>query len=75
MRAMAIETFAGLRSRMGHLRGFNRLSLLSVAGHAKRLGVSLRQYNLAVFRGGVADLALLLGEWRMRELRHQLGRR
>ena len=73
--AMAIETFASLRSQMRRFRGLDPLDLLSMARHAKRLRVSLCQDDLAILRGRVADFALSLGERWMRELRHQLRSR
>ena len=55
-----------------HFCGFDLLGLFVMAHHAKRLCVSLRQDDFSVFRRGVANFALLIGEGRMRKFGHQL---
>ena len=52
----------------------DQLGFVVVAGHAQRLGVGLRQHHFSVLGRRMADFALLVGEWRMGEFRHQLGR-
>ena len=71
VRIVAGDAFS-LRAGMLHLRLLDLLSLLGVASHAERLGIGLRQHDLAVLRRLVADVAGAAGERRMRELLHQL---
>jgi hypothetical protein len=59
---------------MRHLRLLNLFRLIAVAGHTKRFHVGLRQNDFAVLGRGMAQVARLVGEWRMQELPHQLGR-
>ena len=73
MGIVAVGAIAG-RSRMLYFRGLNFLCLLVVAGDAERFDVFLRENNFAVLRRRVAHVAALVGERRMHELCHQLGR-
>jgi hypothetical protein len=59
------------RTRVLNLGLFDLLGLLGVTGNAKRLGIGLRQYDLAVFGRRVAGVALPAGKGCVRELRHQ----
>src|SRR5579864_7969450 len=77
--------FAGVRivaigaipssARMLYLGSLDQLRFVVVTGDTKRLHVRLRQDHLPVLRRFVANFAGLLSEWRVDELRHQLGRR
>src|SRR5579864_3308911 len=79
------RAFAGVRivaigaipssARMLYLGSLNQLRFIVVTGDTKRLHVRLRQDHLPVLRRFVANFAGLLSEWRVDELRHQLGRR
>ena len=73
VRAVAIGAVAR-GAGMRHFGGLNQLGLVVVAGDAERLGVGLRQDDLAVFGGRVAGVAALRFEGRMLKLRHQLRR-
>ena len=77
--------FAGVRivairaipssARMLYLGSLDQLRFIVVTRDTKRLHVTLRQDHLPVLRRFVANFAGLLSEWRVDELRHQLGRR
>ena len=72
MRVMAAQAVACLCTGMRNFGGVDSLRLLVVSGHAQRLAVSLREYDLAIFRRRVAHLAAFVGEGGMLEFRHQL---
>ena len=59
------------------VRNFGRLDQLGfivMARYAQCLGVFLGKHHFSVLCRRMADFALLIGEWRMSEFRHQLGR-
>lgn len=72
MRAVTVGAFAG-SAGMLNFCGFNLLGFVIVASDTEGFRVALGEDNFAVFRGSVADVALLIGEGRMGKLRHQLG--
>src|ERR1019366_2651397 len=61
-----------LGSGMRHLRLIDLLHLIAVTSGAERSRVGVGQNNFAVLRGRVADLAGLVGKWRMRKFLQQL---
>jgi len=74
VRAVTISAIAR-RTGMLHLRGFDQLGFIVVAGYAQSLGIRLRQDHFSVLRGRMANLALFVGKGWMGEFRHQLGSR
>src|SRR5579872_4574973 len=73
MRTVAVGAIAG-GSGMLDFGGFDELGFVVVAGDTEGFDVLLREDDFAVLSRGVADVTLLVGEGRMRELGHQLGR-
>lgn len=61
------------RAGMLNFRRLNVLRLVVVAGDAKRLCIFLYEDYFPVLRRRVAGFAIVPLEWRMLELRHQLG--
>jgi hypothetical protein len=57
---------------MLHFGLFDLLRLIAVTGYAERPRVCVRQNHFAVFGGGVADFAALVGKRRVREFLQQL---
>lgn len=74
MGSVAIRAIAR-GARMLDFGRVDEFSLVVVAGHAKRLDIGLREHNLAVFGGSVANLTLLVSKRRVCEFGHQLGNR
>src|SRR5579872_1980642 len=70
---MAVGAIAG-STGMLDFGGFDELGFVVVAGDTEGFDVLLREDDFAVLRRRVADVTLLVGEGRMRELGHQLGR-
>src|ERR1017187_7475116 len=74
MRVVTRHAFS-LGSGMRHFSFVDFLYLIAVTGGAERSRIGVGQDNFTVFGRRVADLAGLVGEWRVREFLHQLRQR